>query len=179
MNKILQVDTNITLELPTLEDVEKLYTLVDINREHLRLFLDWVDNTVSPENTKQNIQERLDGYTKGSSASFIIKQNNVIIGSAGYPKLKKKNKYGEIGYWIDKSHEGKGIMSKCVKTLIEYGFNELDLHRILIRCNNRNHKSSAIPKRFGFILEGVLREDRFDGKEYSSTEVYGLLKDEY
>jgi hypothetical protein len=41
MQKILHVDENLTLELPTLEDAENLFSLVDGNREHLRKFLVW------------------------------------------------------------------------------------------------------------------------------------------
>lgn len=179
MQKILHVDDNLTLELPTLEDAEDLFSLVDGNREYLREFLVWVDKTIAVEQSAKNIQDRIDGFVHETSASFIIKTGDKIIGSCGYVKIKKEHQYGEIGYWISKDHEGKGIISKCVKALIEYGFKELQLHRILIRCNSKNTRSSAIPKRFGFTHEGTLREDHFDGIEYSNTEVFGLLNREY
>lgn len=179
MQKTLIVDEHITLELPGTTEAEDLYSVTDSNRNHLREFLDWVDGTTTVEQSLKNIQDRIDGYTKGDTASFVIKYNAKIIGSAGYVKLKEKHKNGEIGYWISKEHEGKGIVSKCVKTLIEYGFRELKLHHITIRCDSRNNKSAAIPKRLGFVHEGTVREDHFNGKEYSDTELYGLLASEY
>lgn len=179
MQKILHVDENLTLELPTLEDARDLFSLVDENREHLRTFLVWVDKTTTVEESVKNIQGRIDGYSKGDTASFVIRYDKRIIGSAGYVALNGTYKNGEIGYWISKEFEGKGIVSKCVKTLIEYGFGELKLHRITIKCNSKNSKSAALPKRFGFTHEGTIREDRFDGEEYSSTELFGLLSGEY
>lgn len=179
MQKNLHVDENLTLELPTLQDTENLFSLVDANREHLRKFLAWVDKTIAVEQSSKNIQDRIDGYANGDTASFVIKYDKRIIGSAGYVKLNTIYKNGEIGYWISREFEGKGIMSKCVKSLIEYGFGELKLHRITIRCNSNNSKSVAIPKRFGFTHEGTIREDHFDGEVYSNTELFGLLSGEY
>lgn len=179
MHKILHVDENLTLELPTLENAEDLFSVVNLNREHLREFLGWVDNTTTVEQSAKNIQDRIDGYVNGDTASFVIKHDKRIIGSAGYVKLNGACKNGEIGYWISKDYEGKGIVSKCVKTLLEYGFGELKLHRITIKCSSKNSKSAAIPKRFGFTHEGTIREDRFDGDGYSNTELFGLLSGEY
>lgn len=178
MTKI-SIDNEITLELPSLDDAEELFACVEKNREHLRTFLVWVHSSTSVEDSIKNIQDRIDSYTKGTMASFVIKHNGKIIGSSGFVKIKKDQHWGEIGYWIDKEYEGKGIVSKSVKAFLEYGFKELMLHRVLIRCNAKNHRSSAIPKRFGFTHEGTLREDHFDGAEYSNTELFGLLAGEY
>ena len=49
MQKTLHADENLTLELPTLENAEELFSVVDANREHLRKFLDWVDKTTAVE----------------------------------------------------------------------------------------------------------------------------------
>lgn len=42
------------------------------------------------------------------------------------------NKKTEIGYWISKENEGRGIISKTIKVLIEYAFNDLGLNKIEI-----------------------------------------------
>lgn len=179
MKNELKVTENITLYLPTTSEASTLYKMIDENREHLGTFLDWVENTKSVQDSIENIEKRIKGFEKNTSLDYLVKYDNICVGSVGFVKINTKNKNGEMGYWIEKKSEGKGIVSSCVKTLIEYGFNELGLHRITIKVNSDNVKSQNIAKRFSFKHEGTLREDYFNGKGFSNTEIFGLLKNEY
>ena len=63
-------------------------------------------------------------------------------------------------------------MTLCTKALIQYVYEEYDIHRIEIR------KCRAIPIRLGFTQEGILRsEERLQGN--SQSYVYSLLREEY
>ncbi|MCA1639220.1 MAG: GNAT family N-acetyltransferase [Acidobacteria bacterium] len=53
-----------------------------------------------------------------------------------------------------KEFTGKGLVRKSVARLIEYGFNELKLNRIVIKCVPENVKSRAIPEKLGFVQVG-------------------------
>ena len=179
MRNELKVTENITLYLPTTSEASTLYKMIAENRGHLEVFLDWVENTKSIQDSIENIEKRIKGFEKNTSLDYLVKYDNICVGSVGFVKINTKNKNGEIGYWVEKKSEGKGIISSCVKTLIEYGFSELELHRITIKVNSKNSKSQNIAKRFNFKHEGTVRDDFFDGKEFSNTEIFGLLKDEY
>ena len=50
-------------------------------------------------------------------------------------------------------------MTLCTKALIQYVYEEYDIHRIEIRMSTKNKKSRAIPIRLGFTQEGILRSD--------------------
>ena len=54
------------------------------------------------------------------------------------------------------------------------------MNRIQIQCAVGNTKSSNIPRRLGFTLEGIARagELQADGR-FSDIEVYSLLREEY
>ena len=55
-------------------------------------------------------------------------------------------------------------MTLCTKALIQYVYEEYDIHRIEIRMSTKNKKSRAIPIRLGFTQEGILRsEERLQG----------------
>ncbi len=41
-------------------------------------------------------------------------------------------------------------MTRFVEACIKYGFDKLNLDRIVIKCDEKNIKSGAIPKRLGF-----------------------------
>lgn len=81
-----------------------------------------------------------------------------------------------VGYWLVESEQGSGIMTDCVRMLVNYGFDSLSLNRIYIHCANKNHKSRAIPERLGFILEGIFQDGECLYGEYFDLTVYGMVK---
>ena len=175
----IKINEKLSLRLRKEEDAEVAFNLVDKNRENLRRWLPWVDSTVSQEVTKKYIIECREKFEKKETADFGIIYENSLVGSGGFNKIDLVNEWAEIGYWLDTSHQGKGIMTESVTAMINYGFDELHLHRIRIRCDSLNSKSKGIPERLGFTLEGVLREDhKYDG-EFSDGLIYGLLKSEW
>lgn len=175
----LKINDALFLKIPSIEDAKDIYTVIDGDREHLKEWLAWVDSVTSYENTEANIKQRIGDFNTKKAASFFIYYGGQWVGSVGFISLDNVNYNGEIGYWLSSKFGGKGLMTECVKACITYGFEQLDLHRIIIKCNNGNIKSAAIPQRLGFVLEGTLREDRFRQNEYSDTLIFGLLKKEW
>ena len=175
----LKINEKLSLKIPKLEDAGEMFIVIDKDRAHLSKWLAWVNKTISPKNTEENIKKRIEEFNIKKSASFYIYYENKCIGSVGFISLDNINKEGEIGYWISSSFEGKGLMTLSVEASIKYGFEELDLNRIVIKCSSENMRSYAIPKRLSFILEGTLRQDRIENGAYSDTLVFGLLKSEW
>ena len=87
------------------------------------------------------------------------------------------NRITEIGYWLSEKAQGKGIMTRAVKKLIAFAFEERGMNRIVIKCAVGNTKSKNIPKRLGFTYEGTERDgELLAGGIYTDIEVYSLLK---
>ncbi|MBP6949131.1 MAG: GNAT family N-acetyltransferase [Candidatus Pacebacteria bacterium] len=179
MNFEIKINERLSLKFCTVEDAEKFFLLSDKNRDHLRSWLPWVDVTLSVDDTKKYLEGEIEKFNKKTGADFGIWYDGAWIGRAGFHTIKTVHEYAEIGYWIDKDYEGKGIMNECVKAVIRYGFNDLKLHRIQIKCDSSNSRSKAIPERLGFTLEGRIRESRKRNEEFSDMLVYGLLKKEW
>ncbi|MEN9881280.1 MAG: hypothetical protein RLZZ308_463 [Candidatus Parcubacteria bacterium] len=179
MNFEIKINEKLSLKLRHEEDVENVFSLVDKNREYLRLWLPWVDSTLSQDDSRLYIQKCLDGFKEKKTADFGIFYNNTLVGSMGFNKIDLENFWAEIGYWLDEDFQGKGIMTECVKSMIGYGFNDLELHRIQIRCDSNNTKSKMIPEKLGLKLEGIIRENHKNGSTYSDGLIYGILKNEW
>ncbi|MCK6441038.1 MAG: GNAT family N-acetyltransferase, partial [Planctomycetes bacterium] len=89
------------------------------------------------------------------------------------------HKRTEIGYWLDELYQGRGIMTRAVNALMTYGFEELKLNAIRIRCATGNAASRAIPERLGFAHEGTARQWECLYGVYHDSEGYSMLASEW
>jgi ribosomal-protein-alanine N-acetyltransferase len=66
-----------------------------------------------------------------------------------------------------------------VGRLLQYGFEDLHLHRVEADTDPRNVASGRALERLGFKLEGHLRERWIVGDEISDTALYGLIRSDW
>jgi ribosomal-protein-serine acetyltransferase len=156
-----------------------LYLAVDRNRAHLRRFLPWLDSTRSPADidafrARTQKQER-----EGSGLVRLIEHDEEIGGVVGFNTIDQLNRHTELGYWVDRTLEGKGICRQACEQLIRYAFEDLDLNRIAIAAATENRRSRALAERLGFTLEGVRREAEWLYDRYVDHALYGLLRREW
>ncbi|WP_214824001.1 GNAT family N-acetyltransferase [Exiguobacterium algae] len=175
------INDDITLRMFNVDDAEALFQLTMASKPYLREWLGWLDYIETVEDSKQNIEGRIKGLIKtgGFPKSFAIMYKGVLAGTIGFNEINRGIQCGTIGYWLGEGFQGKGIMMKSLEVLIDYGFSELDLHKIEIRVAPGNVKSRALPERLGFKQEGVIRDAEWLYDRYVDHVVYGLLKDEW
>jgi ribosomal-protein-serine acetyltransferase len=160
----------------TLDDLEELWALVEAERERIGVWMPWVEATQTIEDERAWLEsvtqdERsLDGggiFVEGRYAGGI----GLMVEPFGIA--------GEVGYWIGSEFEGRGLVTRAVRVLVDIGFRELGLNRIAIRAGVDNHRSRAIPERLGFTREGIERGGGRGTAGYYDLVVYSMLRDEW
>lgn len=181
MNKLLQPLGNKEIELKQFlpADAETLFTLTDKNRMYLREWLTWLDKIESVKDTEVFIKNSYARAQGEKGADFGIYHNGVLVGAIGFHMIDKINKKTTIGYWLDEKYQGKGIMTAAVKILINFAFKDLELNRVQINCAVGNNKSSALPKKLGFKIEGIARQTEWLYDHFIDWEEYSLLSEEW
>jgi aminoglycoside 6'-N-acetyltransferase len=83
----------------------------------------------------------------------------------------------EVGFFVDKDHEGQGYVTEAVKAALGFIFAHLKAHRIRMECDDTNVRSRRVAERCGMVLEGHIRENKrnVDGT-LTGTLHFGLLK---
>lgn len=180
MNEVKLKIGDIELKTFSLDDVNALCQLIDKNRALIGEWLIWVDKVKSVE----DVEKLIEGYNarreKGEGMNFGIWYQTKLIGYISYAYINTESKKANIAYLLDIDYQGKGIITKSCETLIDYGFNQLNLHRIEISCAEGNSKSRAIPERLGFTKEGVFRESELiRGGKLVDNHFYALLKQDW
>ena len=93
----------------------------------------------------------------------------------GFHAVNRQHRSTSIGYWLDEREQGKGIMTRAVRALVDHALGPWGLHRVEIRAAPENLRSRAIPERLGFEQEGVLKEAERVGDRYLDSVVYGIV----
>lgn len=175
----IDVNKNVHLELWTTNHAEATFKMIDKNRKFLRQWLNFVDNMNTIEQIFKYSISALQRNADGLEAGFVIFENGKAVGRIGINRIVKENRIGEIGYWIIKSAEGKGIITECSKAMLDYGFSSLGLNRIEIKCATENLKSARVPEKLNFTKEGVLRQAECLNGKFVDLYLFSCLKNEW
>lgn len=176
---IIRIDDEIELRIVQMEERFKLFETVDKNRAHLKKWLPWVDYSTSPDSYVTVIQAWQENIDRGTGLEVAIFYKGELSGMTGFNMIAPGQGRAQIGYWISKEVEGKGVVKRSVKGLIDYGFDNLELNRIEIICGDKNYKSRAIPESFGFVRESTMAEYEFLYDHYHDCIMYRMLKKDW
>jgi len=164
------------------DDTIDLFTLIDSNRKRLEdFFAGTVIRNKTLDDTRQFVPEVLAKSGNRTYFPFVIvdKTTNKMIGYTDIKNIDWNIPKAEIGYFIDKDYEGKGVTSKAVEKIVEYCFDELKLHKIFLRTHESNIASQKIAEKLGFIVEGNIRSDyKMTSGVIIDVMYYGLLKNQ-
>jgi len=118
--------------------------------------------------------------------SIMIKKNNKLklIGYCGITNIDFKNRRGEISFLVDPRRSENSVRCKkdffsSLRMLCEYGFEELNLNRIFTETYNFRKLYIKILEKFGFKLEGELREQYFTESKYYNAQIHSILNKEW
>jgi ribosomal-protein-serine acetyltransferase len=154
------------------DDADELFALIDAERERLSAWLPWVVSIRSVEDERAWVKAVLEGNQP--VPPLVITAEGRVVGGIAI-EVGPFGVAGEIGYWIAKEFEGRGLVTAASRALIDHAFRQLGVHRIVISAASANLRSRTIPERLGFTREGVLREAGKGRHGFHDLVVYGLL----
>jgi len=130
---------------------------------------------------KEKHRKGLSTYNKSFLYFKVLdKASGKIIGWCGYHTWYLDHNRAEIGYGLyDDVYKQRGLMSEAVKTILDYGFLQMKLHRVEALIGTDNDASQNLVKKFGFTYEGNLKEHYFTNNRFEDSLIFGLLNHHY
>lgn len=108
---------------------------------------------------------------------FAIEINGEAVGSIGlHPQTDVHLKNAELGYFLGEPYWGKGIMTKAIQQMVDYGFKTFEITRIFARPFGTNFGSQRVLEKAGFVLEGRFEKILFKNGEYLDDLIYAVRK---
>lgn len=177
--KTLRVSDEIELCPVSLKDVEDIFSTIDRERKHLGHWLPFVEHTRSRKDSLSFVEAVMRDTEGPDDIIYVIRYEGLFAGLIGYKFTDAANRKTEIGYWISERYQGKGIMTRSVRALINHAFEEWGFFRIQINVAVGNKRSKRIPKKLGFVLEGIARDAELLSSGFTDIEMYSLLRPEW
>ncbi|PID70005.1 hypothetical protein CSB37_04065 [bacterium DOLZORAL124_38_8] len=91
---------------------------------------------------------------------------------------KRTHDSANLGYWLSPAFQGQGIMTEAVQSVLKFGFEKLNLHRIYAKHIAVNEASGRVLTKCGFKYIGTEREAAFYDGQWWNEKLYDLLKDD-
>lgn len=121
------------------------------------------------------IDEKIE-KNEGINWAITVKENPKLIGIIGHYRIQPENHRCEIGYMILPQYNGQGIVTEAIKAVLEYGFEDMNMHSIEAVIDPDNIASERVLQKNGFVKEAhILENEYYDGK-FWDTVIYSILK---
>jgi RimJ/RimL family protein N-acetyltransferase len=141
----------------------------------------WIPNTI--RDAHDFIRNRISPVfdVTGTWFQFVIikREQDELIGDIGIHFLDTEKKQVEIGFTLDKRHQGKGYASEALKAVIHYLFKKSHKHRITASIDPDNSKSIRLVERLGFRKEAHFKSSVMNHGKWADDLVYAILEDEW
>jgi [ribosomal protein S5]-alanine N-acetyltransferase len=101
------------------------------------------------------------------------------LGHVGLYKIDHRVRSAEFAIMIgSKQHWGRGLGRTITRFVVDWGFSELNLHRVYLSVLATNERAIHVYQSVGFSEEGRLRAARFKGGRFVDEVLMSILEDE-
>ncbi len=150
-------------------DIVEVYSETDV-----RHWMLWDDELPDEAEAMANIERSEQAWAEGSWAVFRIVVGGHVVGGANLQFLAYD--VAEASYFLRASARGRGIATRALLMVTDWGFRERGQARVFLRCNPENTDSRALAERAGFTYEGLERQSAaYPGGRRFDSFVYSML----
>ena len=140
-----------------LEDLFALYSDPEVRRY-------FPEGTLTYEETKEELEWFLNGHPDNPALGLwatILKETNQFIGRCGLlPWTIDQHPEVEVAYMLAKAYWGQGLGTEAARAILYYGFERLQLSRLICLIDRENQASIKVARNIGMTFEKEGRDDK-------------------
>ena len=166
--------------------MEKFGKLRNIQTEELSLILSWRNEPKVRENMytkhKISLDEHLAWWKTVQNSDnqqyFMYELNAIALGVVSFNQIDMQNHNSSWAFYAS-PEAPKGTGTKMEFLALNYAFTELSLHKLCCEVLAFNTPVIKLHKKFGFQIEGILRDHHKNGESFIDIYKLGILSDEW
>jgi RimJ/RimL family protein N-acetyltransferase len=124
----------------------------------------------------------VDAVLKDQSRTRVVlaiedKTDDALVGFVYLNNIDWFARNAEFGILIgERNRHGKGLAKEALCLVTDYAFQTLNLHKLYLRVVAFNKRALALYRAFGFVEEGVQRQQAFLRGRYYDLVLMGLIR---
>lgn len=119
--------------------------------------------------------EQIERTNTGRWRAIADREGTRLYGAVGFNNWNQVHRKAELGFWLLPAYWKTGVMSEVLPRMLEFGFDEMRLHRIEAEVETENEASRNILRRHHFRHEGTKHECELKNNRFINLEIYALL----
>jgi RimJ/RimL family protein N-acetyltransferase len=110
----------------------------------------------------------------------IETKDGLHIGLCGLHRGRPEERTADLGIMIgDKEYQERGFGTDTMLTIVRFGFEQMNLHRVCLGVFEFNQRAQAVYRKVGFVEEGRDRHGYFQDGRYWDVIRMSILEDEW
>ena len=137
-----------------------------------------------PQNKQELIaplERSIQKWEAGIAYNFTILSKThplIRLGRVSIRKLDEPTVW-DVGYWIHPEHQGKGVITEALATVLEFGFSRLGAQKVMAAYATWNKASEKVLKKNGFQFVQLIEKAFQKKKQWVSENEYELTKEDW
>lgn len=158
---------------------EEFLTHLDRAREHIAPWVSPSFVATDLASARAVLQRYADRWAQDSGGIWGIWLDGTLVGGVMFVSFDATTGVGEAGCWLEPAAEGRGLVTRAARRIIDWAIRDRGLHRVEWRTNADNARSIAVARRLGMCHDGTLRQVYPSPTGRIDLEVWSVLAPEW
>jgi RimJ/RimL family protein N-acetyltransferase len=111
--------------------------------------------------------------------ALVLRESGEVVGDCGIHFRLDAPRQVELGITLAPAHQGRGLATEALSSVLGYVFDTLGKHRALAVTDAENHAAAGLFRRLGFRQEAHFLEHVWFKGAWGSEYVFALLHREW
>jgi len=138
-------------------------------------WIPWAATSTDLKSATATLQRYADRAATDAARIHGIWLDGTLVGGTMFVRFDAAAGVCEVGCWLEPAGRGRGLITRAVRLMVDWALDVRGMYRIEWHCRPDNTASSAVARRLGMRLDGVMRgEFNYQGVRHD-TEVWSLI----
>jgi ribosomal-protein-serine acetyltransferase len=138
-------------------------------------WIPWAAISTDLKSATATLQRYADKAASDTGRLYGIWLRGTLVGGVMFVRFDVAVGVCEVGCWLEPAAEGRGLIARSARLIIDWAIEVRGIHRVEWRCGTANTASRNVARRLGMHLDGVLREEFLYRGARHDTEVWSLI----
>ncbi|MFE6774527.1 GNAT family N-acetyltransferase [Streptomyces sp. NPDC057702] len=158
---------------------EEFLAHIDRSRTSVDVWIPWASYSTDLASATATLQGYADRLAGDGGRIYGIWLADTLVGGVMFTHFDSASGVCEIGCWLEPAAEGRGLVTRACRALIDWAFRERGMSRVEWWAATGNARSVAAARRLGMVRDGVLRQRRPHRGVRQDSEIWSVLADEW